>query len=102
MAVVVPGTPHAGTNRYEIRGRTGVLRSGSRVVTELVGWRAESFPDGTLRVHPYHHEPDPYWWEHHDGSWLVLDLDFGRDGLRGPATIVASEPLVIDMTQEAD
>jgi hypothetical protein len=80
MAVIVPGTPHAGINRYEIRGRSGVLRSGSRMVTELGEWRAESLPDGTR---------------------LVLDLDFGRDGLRGPATIVASEPLVIDMTQEA-
>jgi hypothetical protein len=101
MAVVIPGTPHAGTNRYAISGRGGALRCGSRVVTELKGWNAEVLSNEVVRITVVEHEPDPYWWEHHSGP-LKLDLSFGRMEMWGPATIVASEPLVIDMTQEAN
>jgi len=96
----IPGTPRHGVNRAVISGRTGLLRSGSRVVTEFSVWTAEPVGD-RLRVTVASHEPDPYWWEHHGGRGLVIELDLGRTPLRGPAAIVASDPLVIDFEEEA-
>lgn len=98
---VIPGSPHAGSNRISVMGRGGLLRRGGRVVTELGRWSAEALPDGTLRITAHEHDPDPYWWERREGGGLVLDLDFGRDGIRGAAELVASDPPVIDIRQEA-
>lgn len=81
-----------------ITGRSGRLKSGSRVVTEIAGWEAQAVGGGRLRVAVTAHEPDPFWWEHHDPARLRLDLDFGREGLRGPAELLSSAPLTLIMT----
>jgi len=85
---------------FVINGTAGCLKSGSRVVTEFQGWRAEAVDGARLRVAVLAHTPDPYWWEHYNPDRLKLDLAFGKGGLRGPATIVSASPLVLDLAQE--
>lgn len=81
-------------------GSTGRLRSGGRVIAELTGWTAEHVDERSLRVAVADYRPDPFWWEHRDAGRLVLDLDFGRTGLRGPAVIESETPLVAVVTIE--
>lgn len=85
------------------RGRSGRLRSGGRVIAEVIGWTAEPVGPAGLRVRAGEFRRDAFWWEHRDASRLVLDLDYGRAGLRGSATIESDDPLivVVDLEQEA-
>ena len=85
---------------FVIRGRFGRLRSGARTVAELDGWEAEPTGEATLRVRAKDCRPDGFWWEHRNAGRLALDLDFGRDGLRGPAVIESDDPLIVVVTTE--
>jgi len=87
---------------FVLHGTAGCLKSGSRVVTELRGWRAEAVEVGRLRVAVTAHTPDPYWWEHYNPDRLKLDLALGRRGLRGPATLISTEPLVLEFDHESE
>ncbi len=75
-------------------GLSGRLRSGGRVIAELDGWTAEQAGERSLRVTAPAPRRDAFWWEHWDAAKLVLDLDFGRTGLRGPAVMESDDPLV--------
>lgn len=81
-----------------ISGSGGRLKSGSRTVTEVGAWTAQALGNGCLRVQVTQHTPDPFWWEHHDPARLKLDLDFGREGLRGPVEVVSPNPLTLILT----
>ena len=81
-----------------ISGSGGRLKSGSRVVTELGTWTAEALGGGRLRVAVKDHQPDPFWWEHHDPAKLRLDLAIGRDGLQGPVELLSPAPLTLILT----
>lgn len=77
------------------RGKSGRLRSGGRVIADLAAWTAEPSGESGLRVRAGECERDAFWWEHRDAARLVLDLDYGRAGLRGPAAIESDDPLVV-------
>lgn len=72
------------------------------MVTEIRGWGADRVPDG-FSIAAREHDPDPYWWEHHQPDRLVGEFELGRQVLRGPARIVSTDPLVVVVTEgEAD
>jgi len=85
-----------------ITGTGGRLKSGSRIVTALGVWTAESIGNNQARVTVTTHTPDPFYWEHHNPAKLKLFLPFGRNELRGSAVLVAAEPLILEFTQDEE
>jgi hypothetical protein len=84
---------------FKMRGSGGRLLCGSRTVAEFGAWHAGSH-DGKLRVSAPAFEPDPYWYDHHDASRLVAELEVGKGTWQGRAEIVAKEPLMFLMEVE--
>lgn len=75
-----------------MRGVTGRLTSGCRLVATLWTWEAHDLPGHRrLAVSVGHTHRDPIWWDHHTQS-LVAELDVGTRTWKGAATIVRDEP----------
>lgn len=85
-----------------LTGTGGILKSGTRTVTELGAWTAESLGNNMARVAVKDHTPDPFYWEHHNPDRLKLYLPFGRNELRGTAVMVAAVPLILEFTQDEE
>ena len=64
------------------------------MIAEFRDWRAEHIDDTNLRVRADLTFSDQFWMENHGGN-VSCELDYGRDGLRGPATLESTEPLVL-------
>jgi hypothetical protein len=84
-----------------MKGRTGRLLWGSRVVTEFAAWQASATGPGTLRVDVARHEPDPAYWAYHDGD-LTAELELGKMADRGRVELLSTEPLQFILHEQQD
>lgn len=87
--------------RLAIRGRTGRLRSGCRLVAAFGPWEANDLPgERRLRVVVSEARRDPVRWGRSVGP-LIADLDVGSQVWRGTATVEREEPLTL-IVEEID
>ncbi len=81
------------TGLFTMRGSSGRIRSGCRVVAEFRDWTGTALGGRRrMRVTADKVQRDPVWWSHHTHP-LEAALDVGGHVWHGPALIESADPL---------
>lgn len=87
---------------FVIHGTGGRLRCGARTAATLKAWRADSLGGNRFRVSVDAADRDPYWWDNYDPSKLTAELTIGNTSTRFIATIVSTDPIVLELMRRDD
>lgn len=90
---------------FHMEGRGGSLIQGWNEVTRIISWVAQpgtmSHGGPGLKISIGKHEPDPFFFEHHDpDAPMSLEIKIGKREVTKPARIVSLSPLVIEAWNE--